>query len=116
MTRVISEQFEGEDIPKNIRKMLAKGEHNFALLAKLNLHSFIISDDAWVGLGSGYEPLFLLNSKEGKLLVREGRKRSAHRERYVSVSNGFLVIYTDESKEQTLKVCFRSTMRNLIFS
>lgn len=57
-----------------------------------------------MGLDSGYEPLFLLDSKEGKLLVRNSRKRSAHCERHVSVANGFLVIYTDEWKERTLKV------------
>ncbi|ELR16578.1 phospholipase D, putative [Acanthamoeba castellanii str. Neff] len=85
MTRVISEQFEGEEIPKNLRKMLVK-------------------DDAWVGLDSGYEPLFLLDSKEGKLMVRDNRKKNAHRERYVTVANGFLVIYTDETKERTLRV------------
>jgi hypothetical protein len=66
-------------------------------------------DDAWVGLDSGYEPLFLLDSKEGKLMVRDNRKKNAHRERYVTVANGFLVIYTDETKERTLRVLLLAT-------
>ena len=65
-------------------------------------------DDAWVGLDSGYEPLFLLDSKEGKLMVRDNRKKNAHRERYVTVANGFFVIYSDETKERTLRVLHSS--------
>jgi hypothetical protein len=55
-------------------------------------------------LDSGYEPLFLLDSKEGKLMVRDSRKKNAHRERYVTVANGFFVVFADETKERTLKV------------
>jgi hypothetical protein len=44
MTRVISEQFEGEEIPKNLRKMLVKGTSppcSISLLYHHFTHTFI---------------------------------------------------------------------------
>jgi len=110
----ISEQFEGEEIPKNLRKMMARGAFLHFLALSFSSRSCFAPDDTWMGLDGGYQPLFLLPSKEGKVLLRESyNKGSTHIERFVTVANGFLVVFSNETKEKALKVgwvCLRVSL------